>query len=105
MWAVGFGGLSDGGGLVLGLSFGGPRGSGVSMVRGCFAEGVVAGPFRGGEAGAIACGKGKVGMDIDDGDGGGDGVVEVERKVGPRGVDSADKGESGVKPENVRSIG
>lgn len=33
--AVGFGGLSEGGGLVLGLRVGGGNGRGVSMGRGC----------------------------------------------------------------------
>lgn len=39
----------------------------------------------------------KVGMDNDGGDGGGDGVVDVDRKVGPRGVDpvSVDVPEAG----------
>jgi hypothetical protein len=54
------------------------------------------GPFAGGETGKKVCGNGgKDGIDIEGGDGGGDGVVEVERNVGPLGVDSdsADNGE------------
>jgi hypothetical protein len=43
-------------------------------------------------------------MDIEAGDGGGDGVVDVERNVGPRGVVAVDIGESRVKLR-VRSAG
>ena len=50
-------------------------------------------------------GFGKVDTDIDRGDGGGEGVVDVERNVGPRGVDAADEGESFSKTGSVRSIG
>lgn len=99
--AVGFGGLRDGGGRVLGLSVGGGRGIGVRTGRG-WRE---AEPFGGGETGTKVCGyvigglSGSgfemVGSDMDGGEGGGDGVVDVERKVGPRGVDAADTSEAG----------
>jgi hypothetical protein len=102
-WEVGFGGLSDGGGLVLGLSVGGGSGIGVSM--GSFDVGAGEDPFAGGGTGKRVWGNGKVEIDIDSGDGGGDGVVEVDKKVGPRGVDCSDDGESLARPVCVRSVG
>lgn len=48
-----------------------------------------------------------VGTDMAGGEGGGDGVVEVERNVGPRGVEDAEGSGAGEprKSGNVRSGG
>jgi hypothetical protein len=43
-------------------------------------------------------------VDIDGGDGGGDGVVDVDRNVGPRGVEAAESDES-LKNLGERSKG
>lgn len=52
----------------------------------------------------------KVGIESDGGDGGGDGVVDVDRKVGPRGVaavaaDVVEAGEERKRSSCVRSSG
>ena len=110
---------------MLGFNVGGGRGSGVSMGKGCLLEGDLMPPFEAGDSGMKDCGKewkpadkgcacsgfGRAAIDMDRGDGGGDGVVEVERNVGPRGVDVTDegvffrRGESLDRSGIVRSIG
>ena len=102
VWAVRFGGFRDEGGFVLGLSVGGGSGSGVSSGKRCLLLQLFAEPLEGGDMGRNVCGKvmdgcrglPNAGIDMAGGDGGGEGVVDVERKVGPRGVDAVEIGES-----------
>lgn len=91
---------------MLGLRVGGGRGRGRRLGR-CF-EPVDEEPFPfggGGSMGMKVWGTGNAGIDMAGGEGGGDGVVDVERKVGPRGVDSADSGESRIRSGTIRSRG
>jgi Ethanolamine utilization protein EutJ (predicted chaperonin) len=62
-------------------------------------------PLGGGDTGLKVCGNGNAGIDIDEGDGGGEGVDDVDRNVGPRGVVTVDAGESSIRPGTVRSSG
>jgi hypothetical protein len=99
---VGFGGFRDSGGFVLGFSVGGDSGRGVNEGRACFPldDALLAHiplAVHGGERGNDDSGKkvlswglmgldrsglGNADLDIVVGDGGGDGVDVVERKVG-----------------------
>lgn len=88
---------------MLGLSVGGGRGMGCKGARGCRRADPLAGgedtedkgervdeeKVEGNPTEAISSkALVKTGIESKAGDGGGDGVVEVERKVGPRGVDA-----------------
>lgn len=92
-----FGGFSDSGGRVLGLRVGGGSGMGVKTGKGCRA----AEPLADGEMGenievekvagypTETCSSKALlnkGIGILGGDGGGEGVVDMDKKVGPRGV-------------------
>lgn len=121
MYAMEFGGFSEGGGRVLGLSVGGGKGIGCKLPRGCRTTGSLAG----GEFGMKVDGEnvegnpteervsnasGNVGIESNCGDVGGDGVVDVDKKVGPRGVDDvavdlAEAGEERKRSSCVRSTG
>lgn len=91
---------------MLGLRVGGGRGRGVNRGKGDFKELEWECPplleleFV---TGMKVCGW-KVGICIEGGDAGGDGVVDVDRNVGPRGV-SSDSGESHRRFGTVRSNG
>jgi hypothetical protein len=109
---VGFGAFRDRGGFVLGFNIGGDSGSGIKLGKDCFLSpevtyillpiGHVA--VFGGESGIAIGGYvlvrgltgfdrrglGNVGRDMAGGDGGGEGVDVVERKVGPGSADAGD---------------
>lgn len=98
-----------------GFRVGGGRGRGVSTGKCLVVDGAGVDPLVGAGTGTKVCGNevagldtcgcGRGGIDTVGGEGGGDGVVDVDRKVGPRGVDVVDKGESLSKSGKVRSNG
>jgi hypothetical protein len=106
---VGFGAFRESGGLVLGLSIGGESGRGMRFGRCCFVgpdetymfpigdvtvdggeSGIVIGGYElfRGLTGLDRSGLGRAGLDIASGVGGGDGVDDVDKNVGPWSVEA-----------------